>query len=81
MKGQDDGNQRGAAAFCHGAAGRCQNAAQLLVLCSRRLACAVSLASRRAGHAGARDGLDDSLLTAVLMFGLVTEDNPVFPGM
>lgn len=42
---------------------------------------AVEANSRWAGHPDARDGLDDAQLRAARMFGLGTEDNPVFPGM
>jgi acetoin utilization protein AcuC len=42
---------------------------------------AVEAASRWAGRPGAGDGSDDTQLAAALMFGLGTEDNPVFPGM
>jgi acetoin utilization protein AcuC len=42
---------------------------------------AVEEVSRWAGHPDARDGLDEAQLRAARMFGLGTEDNPVFPGM
>ena len=41
----------------------------------------VEAVSGWAGHPGARGGLRESQLRAARMFGLGTEDNPVFPGM
>ena len=41
----------------------------------------VKMVSRWAEHPDARDGLDEAQLRAARMFGLGTEDNPVFPGM
>ena len=41
----------------------------------------VKTVSRWAGHPDARAGLQDTQLRAARMFGLGTEDNPVFPGM
>jgi acetoin utilization protein AcuC len=41
----------------------------------------VKTVSRWAEHPDARDGLDETQLRAARMFGLGTEDNPVFPGM
>jgi acetoin utilization protein AcuC len=42
---------------------------------------AVEAVSRWAEHPDARDGLDEAQVRAARMFGLGTEDNPVFPGM
>jgi len=42
---------------------------------------AVEAISRWAEHPDARDGLAGNQLRAARMFGLGTEDNPVFPGM
>jgi acetoin utilization protein AcuC len=42
---------------------------------------AVEAVSRWAEHPDARDGLAGNQLRAARMFGLGTEDNPVFPGM
>ena len=41
----------------------------------------VEAVSRWAEHPDARHGLDEAQLRAARMFGLGTEDNPVFPGM
>jgi acetoin utilization protein AcuC len=41
----------------------------------------VKTVSRWAGHPDARDGPQDTQLRAARLFGLGTEDNPVFPGM
>ncbi len=41
----------------------------------------VKTVSRWAEHPDARDGLAEAQLRAARMFGLGTEDNPVFPGM
>jgi acetoin utilization protein AcuC len=41
----------------------------------------VKTVSRWAEHPGARDGLQETQQRAAQMFGLGTEDNPVFPGM
>ena len=42
---------------------------------------AVEAVSRWAEHPDARDGLEGTQLRVARMFGLGTEDNPVFPGM
>ncbi len=42
---------------------------------------AVEAISRWAEHPDARDGLERTQLRVARMFGLGTEDNPVFPGM
>ena len=48
---------------------------------TRQYITAVEAVSRWAEHPDARDGLEGTQLRVARMFGLGTEDNPVFPGM
>jgi acetoin utilization protein AcuC len=55
--------------------------ADLQLVHEPRYVSAVEAVSRWAEHPDARDGLAGNQLRAAQMFGLGTEDNPVFPGM
>ena len=55
--------------------------ADLLLVHEAPYVMAVEAVSRWAEHPDARDGLYGKQLRAAQMFGLGTEDNPVFPGM
>jgi acetoin utilization protein AcuC len=55
--------------------------ADLELVHEARYVAAVRAISRWAEHPDARDGLEGNQLSVARMFGLGTEDNPVFPGM
>jgi acetoin utilization protein AcuC len=55
--------------------------ADLQLVHEARYVATVQAVSRWAEHPDARHGLDEAQLRAARMFGLGTEDNPVFPGM
>jgi len=55
--------------------------AELQLVHQARYVATVEAVSRWAEHPDARHGLNEAQLRAARMFGLGTEDNPVFPGM